>query len=148
MVSVSSPAIRAHLKVPQNGNVVIGSSVEIGSNCSIDRATTGSTVIGDHTKLDNLIQVAHNVRIGSGCFIAAQTGIAGSASIGNGVVIGGQVGIAGHISLPMGWWWQQNLVSLKASPRDLRFPATHAGPTVRISESARLQPGFRESWPD
>lgn len=86
-----------HRKIPQNGNVVIGSDVEIGSNCSIDRAVAGSTVIGDFTKLDNLIQVAHNVRIGNSCFIAAQTGIAGSTIIGNGVVIGGQVGIAGHI---------------------------------------------------
>ncbi|PIE52617.1 UDP-3-O-(3-hydroxymyristoyl)glucosamine N-acyltransferase [Candidatus Fermentibacteria bacterium] len=86
-----------HRKVPQNGNVVIGSFVEIGSNCSIDRAVTGSTEIGDFTKLDNLIQVAHNVRIGRGCMIAAQTGIAGSTVIGDGVVFGGQVGVGGHL---------------------------------------------------
>ena len=86
-----------HMKIPQNGNVVIGDHVEIGSNCSIDRAVTGSTKIGAHTKLDNLIQVAHNVCIGRGCFIAAQTGIAGSTSVGNGVVFGGQVGVGGHI---------------------------------------------------
>lgn len=86
-----------HRKIPQNGNVVIGSNVEIGANCTIDRAVTGSTKIGDHTKLDNLIQVAHNVSIGRGCFIAAQTGIAGSTVIGNGVVFGGQVGVGGHL---------------------------------------------------
>ncbi|MCK5133017.1 MAG: UDP-3-O-(3-hydroxymyristoyl)glucosamine N-acyltransferase [Candidatus Sabulitectum sp.] len=86
-----------HKKIPQNGNVVIGNNVEIGANCTIDRAVTGSTKIGDHTKLDNLIQVAHNVCIGKGCFIAAQTGIAGSTVIGNGVVFGGQVGVGGHI---------------------------------------------------
>ncbi len=86
-----------HKKIPQNGNVAIGSHVEIGANCTIDRAVTGSTEIGDHTKLDNLIQVAHNVCIGRGCFIAAQTGIAGSTTIGNGVTFGGQVGVGGHI---------------------------------------------------
>ena len=86
-----------HKKIPQNGNVVIGSHVEIGANCTIDRGVTGSTEIGDHTKLDNLIQVAHNVCIGRGCFIAAQTGIAGSTTIGNGVTFGGQVGVGGHI---------------------------------------------------
>ena len=86
-----------HRKIPQNGNVVIGDHVEIGANCTIDRAVTGSTKIGDHTKLDNLIQVAHNVCIGRGCFIAAQTGIAGSTVVGNGVVFGGQVGVGGHI---------------------------------------------------
>lgn len=88
-----------HKKIPQNGNVVIGNGVEIGSNCSIDRAVTGSTEIGDFTKLDNLIQVAHNVVIGKGCFIAAQTGIAGSTVIGNGVVFGGQVGVGGHLKI-------------------------------------------------
>lgn len=91
-----------HKKIPQNGNVVIGNSVEIGSNCSIDRAVTDSTSIGDFTKLDNLIQIAHNVKIGKGCFIAAQTGIAGSTTVGNGVVFGGQVGVAGHIVIADG----------------------------------------------
>jgi len=92
----------AHKKIPQNGNVVIGNHVEIGSNCTVDRAVTDSTVIGDFTKLDNLIQVAHNVIIGSGCFIAAQTGIAGSTVIGNGVVFGGQVGVGGHLVIKDG----------------------------------------------
>ncbi len=86
-----------HKKIPQNGNVLIGSHVEIGANCTIDRGVTGSTEIGDHTKLDNLIQVAHNVCIGRGCFIAAQTGIAGSTTVGDGVTFGGQVGVGGHI---------------------------------------------------
>ncbi len=91
-----------HKKIPQNGNVVIGDFVEIGSNCSIDRAVSGSTKIGNHTKLDNLIQVAHNVCIGQGCFIAAQTGIAGSTQVGNGVVFGGQVGVGGHLVINNG----------------------------------------------
>jgi len=91
-----------HKKIPQNGNVVIGNSVEIGANCTIDRAVTDSTSIGDFTKLDNLIQIAHNVKIGKSCFIAAQTGIAGSTTVGNGVVFGGQVGVAGHIVIADG----------------------------------------------
>jgi len=91
-----------HKKIPQNGNVVVGNSVEIGANCTIDRAVTDSTSIGDFTKLDNLIQIAHNVRIGKSCFIAAQTGIAGSTTVGNGVVFGGQVGVAGHIVIADG----------------------------------------------
>lgn len=89
-------------KVPQIGNVVIGNLVEIGANTTVDRATFGSTTINDGAKLDNLIQVAHNVSIGKGTFVAAQSGIAGSAKVGNGCVIGGQVGIAGHITLADG----------------------------------------------
>lgn len=86
-------------KIPQLGNVVIEDHVEIGSNCSIDRATIGSTTIGKGTKIDNLIQIAHNVKIGENNVIAAQTGIAGSTTIGDWNMIGGQVGIAGHIKI-------------------------------------------------
>ena len=86
-------------KVPQIGNVVIEDEVEIGSNCSIDRATIGSTIIRRGAKLDNLIQVAHNVEIGSDTVIAAQSGISGSTKVGNQVMIGGQVGIVGHITI-------------------------------------------------
>ena len=89
-------------KIPQIGNVVISDDVEIGSNCSIDRATMGSTRIGRGVKLDNLEQVAHNVTIGENTVIAAQTGIAGSSKIGKNSMIGGQVGIVGHISLADG----------------------------------------------
>jgi UDP-3-O-[3-hydroxymyristoyl] glucosamine N-acyltransferase len=86
-------------KVPQTGNVIIEDHVEIGANTSIDRATLGSTIIRKGVKLDNLIQVAHNVEIGENTVIAAQTGIAGSTKIGRDCMIGGQVGIAGHISI-------------------------------------------------
>ncbi len=88
-----------HKKIPQIGNVVIEDNVEIGSNCSVDRAAFGSTVIHKGTKLDNLIQVAHNVEIGSNSVIASQTGISGSTKIGSGVMIGGQAGIGGHITV-------------------------------------------------
>lgn len=86
-------------KIPQLGNVVIENDVEIGSNCSIDRATIGSTIIGEGTKIDNLIQIAHNVKIGKNNVIAAQAGIAGSTTIGDWNQIGGQTGIVGHISI-------------------------------------------------
>lgn len=89
-------------KVPQIGNVVIEDHVEIGSNTTIDRATLGSTIIRKGVKLDNLIQIAHNVEIGENTVIAAQTGIAGSAKIGKNCIIGGQVGIVGHISIADG----------------------------------------------
>ncbi len=86
-------------KIPQLGNVIIEDDVEIGSNCSIDRATIGSTIIGKGTKIDNLIQIAHNVKIGQNNVIAAQAGIAGSTVIGDWNQIGGQVGIVGHINI-------------------------------------------------
>ena len=89
-------------KIPQLGNVIIEDDVEIGSNSTIDRATLGSTVIRKGVKLDNLIQVAHNVEIGSGTVIAAQTGISGSTKIGKNCMIGGQVGIVGHIQIADG----------------------------------------------
>jgi UDP-3-O-[3-hydroxymyristoyl] glucosamine N-acyltransferase len=86
-------------KIPQKGIVVIHDDVEIGSNCSIDRATIGETVINRGVKLDNMIQIAHNVEIGSDTVIAAQTGIAGSTKIGKNCMIGGKVGIVGHIEI-------------------------------------------------
>ncbi|MGZ8508744.1 MAG: UDP-3-O-(3-hydroxymyristoyl)glucosamine N-acyltransferase [Chitinophagaceae bacterium] len=86
-------------KVPQIGNVIIEDHVEIGANAAIDRATMGSTLIKSGAKLDNLIQVAHNVEIGNSSVIAAQAGISGSTKIGNGVMIGGQAGIVGHIQV-------------------------------------------------
>ena len=89
----------AYSKVPQLGNVIIESGVEIGANTTIDRATIGSTIIRQGVKLDNLIQVAHNVEIGAHTVIAAGTGISGSTQIGEQVMIGGQVGIAGHIRI-------------------------------------------------
>ena len=86
-------------KIPQTGNVVIGNNVEIGSNSTIDRATIGSTIIKDGVKLDNQIQIAHNVEIGENTAIAAQSGIAGSTKIGKKCMIGGQVGIIGHLKI-------------------------------------------------
>ena len=89
-------------KVPQVGNVVIGDDVEIGANSCIDRATTDSTRIGDGTKIDNLVQIGHNVNIGRHCIVVAQVGIAGSTELEDYVTLGGQVGIAGHLRLGEG----------------------------------------------
>jgi UDP-3-O-[3-hydroxymyristoyl] glucosamine N-acyltransferase len=92
----------SYKKVPQIGNVIIEDNVEIGCNSTIDRATIGSTIIHSGTKLDNLIQVAHNVEVGSDTVIAAQAGVSGSTKIGNKVMIGGQVGIVGHVQIADG----------------------------------------------
>jgi len=87
------------IKIPQLGNVIIEDHVDIGANATIDRATVGSTIIKSGAKLDNLIQIAHNVEVGNCTVIAAQAGISGSTKIGKGVLIGGQAGIVGHIQL-------------------------------------------------
>jgi UDP-3-O-[3-hydroxymyristoyl] glucosamine N-acyltransferase len=92
----------SYQKVPQLGNVVIEDDVEIGANTTIDRATIGSTFIRKGVKLDNQIQIAHNVEIGSNSVIAAQTGVSGSTKIGKNVMAGGQVGISGHIAIADG----------------------------------------------
>ena len=89
-------------KVPQIGNVIIEDNVEIGANATIDRATIGSTIIRAGAKLDNLIQIAHNVEVGNNTVIAAQAGVSGSTKIGNNVMIGGQAGVVGHIQIADG----------------------------------------------
>jgi UDP-3-O-[3-hydroxymyristoyl] glucosamine N-acyltransferase len=87
------------LKVPQLGSVRIGNDVELGANCTVDRAAFGATVLGDGVKVDNLVQIGHNVEIGEGTIIVAQTGISGSVKIGRNCVIGGQVGFVDHINI-------------------------------------------------
>lgn len=111
-------------KIPQVGIVIIEDDVEIGSNCSIDRATLGETVIRRGVKLDNLIQVAHNVVIGENTVIAAQTGIAGSTKIGKNCVLAGQVGIVGHIEIA-----------------DKTTIAAQSGVTKSITESGKVYLG-------
>ena len=88
-----------HTKVPQVGNVVVENDVEIGANVGIDRAAMGSTVIGHGTKIDNLVHIGHNCKIGANCLIVAQTGISGSTIVGDNVTFGGQVGTVGHIKI-------------------------------------------------
>jgi UDP-3-O-[3-hydroxymyristoyl] glucosamine N-acyltransferase len=123
-----------HLKIPQIGNVVIGDGVDIGANTTIDRARFASTIIGNGTKIDNLVQIGHNVVVGERCIIAAQTGIAGSTSIGDGVIIGGQVGIAGHISIPSG-----TMVAGKSSVSSCKKAQVLRGsPAMEIHEAERF----------
>lgn len=86
-------------KIPQAGGVEIGDDVEIGSNCSIDRATLGSTVIGSGTKMSNLIAIGHGTKVGENCMLVAQAGLAGSVTVGNHVTLAGQVGVVGHITI-------------------------------------------------
>jgi len=91
-----------HEKVPQVGTVVIGDDVEIGANSALDRARFSRTTVGEGTKIDNLVQIAHNVVIGKHCILCSQVGISGSTTIEDYVVLGGQVGVGGHITLRKG----------------------------------------------
>ena len=91
-----------HEKVPQVGNVVIGNDVEVGANTTFDRARFSHTTVGEGTKIDNLVQVAHNVVIGKHCLICAQVGISGSTTVEDYVVLGGQAGVAGHLTIGKG----------------------------------------------
>ncbi|HEY9724484.1 MAG TPA: UDP-3-O-(3-hydroxymyristoyl)glucosamine N-acyltransferase [Oscillatoriaceae cyanobacterium] len=88
-----------HQKIPQLGNVILGDDVEMGANGAVDRATFGSTVIGRGTKIDNLVHIGHNDRIGEDVLIVSQTGISGSVTVGDRVTLAGQVGVAGHLSI-------------------------------------------------
>ncbi len=87
------------LKVPQTGGVIINNSVEIGTNCCIDRPAVGNTIIGEGTKIDNLVQIGHGVKVGKNCAFAAQVGIAGGAIIGDGVILAGQVGVNNRVKV-------------------------------------------------
>lgn len=129
----------AHQRVPQIGNVVTEADVDIGANTTIDRARFGSTVIGAGTKIDNLVQIAHNVRIGKHCLIVAQVGISGSTHLGDGVVVGGQAGIAGHLSIGSGAMIAGGTAvtrSLQAKETVRGYPAE---PIMRFNRIAVLQ---------
>ena len=95
-------SIKGPAKVPQLGRVIIGNDVEIGSGTTVDRGAMGDTVISDGCRIDNLVQVAHNVKLGRCCVIVSQVGIAGSCEFGDFVVAGGQVGFAGHLKIGTG----------------------------------------------
>jgi len=124
-------------KISQIGNVIIGDDVEIGSNTTIDRATLGSTRIQNGVKLDNLIQLAHNVEIGKNTVIAAQTGISGSTKIAENVILGGQVGVAGHISIAKGSQVQaQSGINRSIVETDKKWAGT---PASNYSSQMRIQ---------
>jgi len=94
-----APTGDENVKIPQVGGVDIGADVEVGSNASVDRGALLNTVIGEQSKIDSLVQIGHNVKIGRACFIAGQTGVAGSTEIGHRVTLAGQVGVAGHLKI-------------------------------------------------
>jgi UDP-3-O-[3-hydroxymyristoyl] glucosamine N-acyltransferase len=128
-------------KIPQIGNVVIEDDVEIGSNCSIDRATMGSTFIRKGVKIDNLCQIAHNVDVDQHTAMAAQVGIAGSAKIGKHVMIGGQTGIAGHLSVAD----HTKIVAQSGIPSTVKKADTLMGtPAIPINDYKRSHFGFRK----
>ncbi len=135
----------AKVKMPQVGNVVIGDRVEIGANTTIDRATLGSTFIASGTKLDNQVQIGHNVKTGENCIICGQAGIAGSSTIGDNVTIAGQAGIGDHLSV--GSW---TFITGKAGvmtdvpPKVIYsgFPAAPHRETMRIFSALRKLPAL------
>lgn len=128
-------------KVPQIGNVVIEDHVEIGANTCIDRATLGSTIIRRGVKLDNLVQIGHNVVIGENTVMAAQGGVAGSAKLGKNMMVGGQVGIVGHISLADG-----TMIGAQAGvPKTIKEEGTTilGSPAYEAEEYKKSYMGFR-----
>ncbi|MEY4351418.1 MAG: UDP-3-O-(3-hydroxymyristoyl)glucosamine N-acyltransferase [Bacteroidota bacterium] len=128
-------------KIPQIGNVVIEDDVEIGANCTIDRATMGSTFIRKGVKIDNLCQIAHNVDVDQHTAMAAQVGIAGSAKIGKHVMIGGQTGIAGHLSVAD----HTKIVAQSGIPSTVKKADTLMGtPAIPINDYKRSHFGFRK----
>ena len=122
------------VSVPQVGRVVIGDGVEIGANTTIDRGAIPDTVIGAGTRIDNLVQIGHNVQIGEMCVIVAQVGIAGSTKVGNGVQIGGQSGISGHLNIGDG----VRIAACSGIMRDIEAGETVAGaPGVPVKQFFR-----------
>ncbi|OGU55610.1 MAG: UDP-3-O-(3-hydroxymyristoyl)glucosamine N-acyltransferase [Ignavibacteria bacterium RBG_13_36_8] len=127
-------------KIPQIGNVVVEDDVEIGSNVSVDRAAMGSTIIKKGVKIDNLVQIAHNVVLGENTVVIAQTGISGSTKIGNNCILAGQVGIVGHIEIGDGI-----LISAQSGvSKSLTKPGKYRGsPAMEMGTSLRLESHIR-----
>jgi len=124
-----------HEKIPQVGNVIIESETEIGANTTVDRAKIDSTVIGLNVKVDNLVQLAHNVKVGAGSIIISQAGVAGSTEIGRGVILAGQVGVAGHIKIGDGVQVAAQsgiMSSVPAGAKLFGSPAREFGETLRV----------------
>jgi UDP-3-O-[3-hydroxymyristoyl] glucosamine N-acyltransferase len=135
-------------KLPQVGNVVVEDDVELGANVTIDRATTGTTRIGAGSKIDNLVQIAHNVQIGQNCIIVAQVGISGSTVVGDHVVLAGQVGIVGHIEIGDGAMVGAKSgvsKSIKAGERMFGYPALPVAQAKRIEAGLRHLPELIQS---
>jgi UDP-3-O-[3-hydroxymyristoyl] glucosamine N-acyltransferase len=131
----------AYQKVPQIGNVILEDFVEIGSNTTIDRATLGSTILRKGVKIDNLVQIAHNVEIGKNTALAAQVGVAGSAKIGENVQIGGQAGISGHLHIADG----TQIVAQSGIPSSVKKASVLMGsPGIPLEDFKKSYFGFRK----
>ncbi len=129
-----------HHKIPQIGTVIVEDDVEIGANVTIDRARFGKTVIGKGTKVDNLVQIAHNVVIGPNCILVAQAGISGSTTLGKNVVLAGQAGVVGHISIGDNAMVGAQAGVTKSVPAGARLWGTPARPLARVKRvTAALQ---------
>ncbi len=118
---------QGHEKVPQLGRVIVQDDVEIGANTTIDRGAGPDTVIGEGTKIDNLVQIGHNVQVGRGCIIAGQVGVSGSAVLGDFVVLGGQVGVADHATIGAG----AQVAATSGVMRDIPSGAIYCGAPAR-----------------
>ena len=123
-----------HGKVPQTGRVVLEAEVEVGANATIDRATVGETRIGAGTKIDNLVQVGHNVQVGEGSLLCGQAGVAGSARLGKGVVLAGQAGVGGHLELGDGVQVAAKAAALQSVPAGTKVAGI---PAVELSRWRR-----------
>ena len=136
-----------YAKIPQIGNVIVEDDVELGSNVSVDRAAVGSTVIKKGCKIDNLVQIAHNVLVGENTVISAQTGISGSTKIGNNCILAGQVGIVGHIEIgdKVIIAAQSGVSKSIAKPgKYFGYPAKEMGTSLRLESHIRNLPGYSE----
>jgi UDP-3-O-[3-hydroxymyristoyl] glucosamine N-acyltransferase len=122
------PSPGGHQKIPQTRRVIIQDDVEIGANTTIDRGSTRDTIIGEGTKIDNLVQIAHNVMIGRHCLIAGQTGISGSAKVGDFVMMGGKVGIADHVTVGAGATLYAQAGLMSDAPAGARWVGSPAQP--------------------
>jgi len=134
---------KAHVKIPQVGTVILGDDIEVGTNSAIDRATFGATIVGDGTKIDNLVQIGHNVRIGKNCIICGNAGIAGSTVLGDNVTVGAGAGLAGHIEIGDGAVIAAYSGATKSVPEGaivFGFPAVDLGRGRRMHGALRQLP--------